>query len=792
MSASPKQDKTFIVRYTESIIKWRWLVVIGGLILTFLIGSGGQYLTFATNYRVFFGEDNQHLQAFEAMQNIYTKNDNILFTVEARDKDVFSADVLHAVEVLTEGAWQIPYSIRVDAVTNFQHTYSEKDDLVVEDLVTNASNQAEAVLVNARHVALNEPLIVNRLLSKNAAVTGINVTLQFPHKSITEVPEAVAAARKLAAEIESQNPSVRIYLTGVAMVNNAFSEASQNDLGTLMPVMYLAMIIIMYFFLRSVSGTIVTLLVITLSTMVAMGTAGWFGIALTPPSVQAPTIIMTLAIADCIHILVTMLHELRSGSSKREAIIESMRVNFQPILLTSVSTAIGFLSLNFSDVPPYNHLGNITSVGVMAAWFFSITFLPAFMAIVPLRVRQKNRKESDIFDRISSFVLQRQRPLLWASAAIIVLLAAFIPQNELDDRFVHYFDDSIQFRQDTDFTLNNMTGVYQIMYSLGGGESGSISEPAYLSKLEEFAIWLRQQEGVVHVSSLTDVMKRLNKNMHYDDASYFTIPANRELSAQYLLLYEMSLPYGLDLNNQINVDKSATRLVVTLGDLTSKQTLALNAKAEQWLASNAPDYMFAYGSSPTIMFSNISELAINSMLAGSVFALILISILMIFALRSLKIGLLSLFPNLVPVIMAFGIRGLLGGRVDMGLSVVIGMTMGIVVDDSVHFLSKYLRARREKGLSQEDAIRFAFSSVGRALVVTSVILIVGFAILSLSSFAMNGAMAQITAITIALALVADFFFLPPLLIALGGKRASGSTSRQDDISTSRIPLASEA
>lgn len=756
----------WVSRYARQIIRWRWAVIIAGLLITVLVASGARFLTFATNYRAFFGEDNPHLQAFEKMQNVYTKNDNILFVISPKDGKVFQAKTLEAVEKLTAGAWQMPFSIRVDAVTNFQHTYSEEDDLIVADLVENAAGQSSGELLRLEKIALSEPLLRNRLISPESHTTGVNVTLQFPQESIDEVPRAAAFARNLAAQIEAEYPDVRIYITGVAMINNAFSEASQNDLTTLMPLMYLAMIILMIFFLRSISGTIATMMVITLSTMVAMGAAGWFAVGLTPPSVQATTIIMTLAIADCIHILVTMLLEMRRGSSKLDAIVESMRVNFQPVLLTSVSTAIGFLSLNFSDVPPYNHLGNITAVGVMAAWLFSITFLPAFMAVIPVKVSGKVRDTSDRFEKFAQWVVSRRRPLLWTSLALVTLMVAFIPQNELDDRFVEYFDESIEFRRDTDFTLANMTGVYQIMYSLGAEGSGAVSEPAYLQKLEEFANWFRQQPGVLHVSSLTDVMKRLNKNMHYDDPAYYRNPDSRTLAAQYLLLYEMSLPFGLDLNNQINVDKSATRLVVTIGDLSSKEMLALNTRAEQWLRDNAPPAMFAHGSSPSIMFSNISDLAINSMLFGTVLALVLISLLMIFALRSVRIGLISLFPNLVPVAMAFGIWGMFGGRVDMGLSVVIGMTMGIVVDDSVHFLSKYLRARREKGLSAEGAIGFAFTSVGRALVVTSVILILGFGILSLSAFDMNSSMAKITAITIALALVADFLFLPPLLLVL--------------------------
>jgi hypothetical protein len=268
---------------------------------------------------------------------------------------------------------------------------------------------------------------------------------------------------------------------------------------------------------------------------------------------------------------------------------------------------------------------------------------------------------------------------------------------------------------------------------------------------------------VLHVNSLTDIMKRLNKNLHGDDPAWYRLPDQRDMAAQYLLLYEMSLPYGLDLNNQIDVGKSATRLVVTVANISSNEMLALEDTAQDWLKRNAP-YMRSDGASPAVMFAHIGQRNIRSMLTGTTVALVLISLVLVIALRSLKIGLVSLIPNLAPAAMAFGLWGVLVGEVGLALSVVTGMTLGIVVDDTVHFLSKYLRARREQHLDSPDAVRYAFSTVGMALGVTSVVLIFGFLVLTLSPFRMNADMGLLTAVTIAFALAADFLFLPPLLM----------------------------
>lgn len=763
--------------YARWVLRWRWPIAIVTILLTLLMGSGAQGLYFNTEYRAFFSDDNPQLQAFEALQDVYTKNDNILFVLAAKEGAVFTPATLDAVETMTAEAWKVPYAIRVDAITNFQHTHAEEDDLIVEDLVEGAADQSPALLAEVQAIALNEPLLQNRLIDAEAQVTGINVTLQLQGEKADEVTEAVAFARNLADEIRAEYPDVEVYTTGFAMLNNAFQEVSKNEMATLMPLMFLAMVLVMIFAMRSVSGTAGTMLVIIFSSMAAMGLAGFFKIGLTPPSAQAPTIIMTLAIADSIHILVTMFREMRKGLSKYDAIVESIRVNMMPVFLTTISTVIGFLSLNFSDVPPFNHLGNITAAGVTAAFVYSVLFLPAFIAILPVRVRVKKQTKSTLIDRLADFVIVKRRALLWTAAASVLFLAAFIPSNELDDRFVEYFDERIAFRTDTDFISENLTGIYQAEFSLGSGASGGISDPAYLEKVESFATWYREQPGVVHVNTFTDIMKRLNKNMHGDDPAYYRLPDTRDLAAQYLLLYEMSLPYGLDLNNQIDVDKSATRFTVTLENMSTTEIRELSNQGEQWLKANAGDEMFSYGSGPAIMFANIAGLNNRSMLIGSVLALVLISVLMIFALRSLKLGLLSFFPNLVPVVMAFGIWGMTAGVVNLGLSIVIGMTLGIVVDDSIHFLSKYLRARREQGLSAADAVRYSFASVGRALVVTSVILVIGFSILATSAFGMNSSMGIMTAMTIALALIVDFFFLPPLLMWFDGRRESLELTR---------------
>lgn len=749
----------------DLLLRWRWLNVIFVVLLAGVAASGARFLGFSDDYRIFFSEDNPQLMAFERLQNTYTKSDNVLLVLAPADGKVFSRDTLAAVQWLTEQSWQIPYSIRVDSITNFQHTWSEEDDLVVEDLVQNPAELDRAGLERVRDIAVTEPLLVDRLVSPSAHVTGVNVTIQLPGlEPDKEGPAVVAFSRDLVRQLGERYPELEVHLTGVVLLNNAFMENSLKDMRTLVPVMFAIITLVLALLLRSVWGTIATLLVIFFSIATAFGVAGWAGLKITAPVASAPTMIMTLAVANSVHLLVSFFYRMRHGDDRREAMAESLRINLQPIFLTTLTTSIGFLSMNFSDAPPFRDLGNIVAVGVAASFIYSMLLLPPLVLWLPLRVGKTRSLTVRGMDRFADFVVAKRRPVLWGMSLLVIGLISFVPTNELNDEFVTYFDERVDFRVDTDFTTDNLTGLYGISYALGAGASGAISEPAYLEKLDEFASWYRQQPEVMHVSSLSDTMKRLNKNLHGDDPAWYRIPEQRDLAAQYLLLYELSLPYGLDLNNQINIDKSATKLDVSLRSLSSNQLIALEDRAQRWLEENAPQSMQVHGASPAIMFSHIGKRNIRSMLTGTTIALVLISAVLIVALRSWKIGLISVVPNLLPAGMAFGLWGLLVGQVGLALSIVTGMTLGIIVDDTVHFLSKYLRARREKSMSSADAVRYAFHTVGSALLTTSVVLVAGFLVLTRSPFELNAGMGLLTAITISMALLADFLLLPALLM----------------------------
>jgi len=760
----------FATAFAERVLRYRLWVIAGSVIVAFAIFVNAFSLQFSSNYRVFFSSDNPELTTFETFQATYTKNDNFLFVIEPDDGVVFTPETLAAVEELTAEAWQIPFSIRVDSVTNFQHTRAIGDNLIVEDLVRNARALTPADLAEKQAIALAEPLLRDQLLTPDAATTAVNVVLQYPEKSMTEVPTAAAAARALRDTIEAKFPNLDISLTGVSMLNNAFAESGQADMATLVPVMYLVLLLVTVAVLRSISATAVTLGVIMLSTMVGMGAAGMMGVALTPISASAPTVIMTLAIADSIHILMSMRSFMREGMDKHRAIVEAVRVNFLAVGITSLTTIVGFLTLNFSDSPPFWHLGNITAIGIAAAWVFSITALPALMSLLPMKVRAVKAGGRSAMERFADWVIAWRRGLLATMTALSLGFIAMIPQIEFNDKWVEYFDTRIEFRTESDKALQHF-GMYPIEFSVPAGDAGGVSEPAFLAKLEAFTEFLRAQPNVTHVYSLSDIMKRLNRNMHGDDPAFYNLPEQRDLAAQYLLLYELSLPFGLDLNDRINIDKSATRITATLGNTTTMGVKRFLAAADDWLAENAPDLR----TPPTgaqVMFTYITDRNVSNMILGTIVAISAIALILMVALRDWKLGLLSMVPNGLPILITFGAWALIVGEVGFSVATVASISLGIIVDDTVHFLTKYVRARREKDYSPEDAIRYAFRTVGAALVVNTLILVAGFLVLMTSTFKLNVDLGLLTAMAIVFALMLDFLLLPALLLTFYDRRAA--------------------
>ncbi|MGE0653961.1 MAG: RND family transporter, partial [Alphaproteobacteria bacterium] len=363
----------------------------------------------------------------------------------------------------------------------------------------------------------------------------------------------------------------------------------------------------------------------------------------------------------------------------------------------------------------------------------------------------------------------QRKAIMWTTALLVAASAVLVTRIELDDDFVRYLDRHDPFRVDTEFALRNLTGIYHLDVPLGTGQDGGIADPDYLRRVDGFAAWLRAQPEVMHVYAITDVVKRLNRNMHGDDPAWFRIPDDRALAAQMLLLYEMSLPQGLDLNDRVDVAKSASRVTATLRDLTARQFRDFEQRTRGWLAANWSGRPVPEPTGVFAMFAHIAERNIAGMVSGTTLAFLLIGVCMTVGLRSVRYGLLSMLPNVFPALLAFGVWSLLVGRVGVAAAAVASVTLGIIVDDTVHMLSGYLRARRVHGMDPSAAVAEVLSHAGRPIVISTVVLVSGFAVLAGSTFELNAVLGLLSAVTIAIALGGDLLFLPALLLTIDAK-----------------------
>ncbi len=751
-------------RYIQFVQSRYLLIILISLTCIVLLGSGVSKLSITNDFRIYFGEDNPQLKAFEQLEQTYGKQDSLYFFLEPDNGDVFNQQVITLIWSLTESAWQLPYAGRVNSLSNYQHTEAQGDDLTTDYLVNDPALLDRAALQRIRAIILNEPALRNNLVAADARSTGVHVQLDLPENQPDATDEAVHAARQLIDSLQPQYPHIKISLAGSATAGVTLGEAVEQDLSTLVTASYAIIILLLLVLLRSIRGMLITVALISMSTLATMGTYGWLGKTLTPVAGWVPSIVMTIAVADSVHILTTYFHGLRLGQDKYQAITHSLRINARPVFITSLTTIIGVLCLNFSDSPPYQDLGNMIALGTLYAYLLTISLLPAILFHYNLGKHHRNRGQSRLLSFIARMVIHYRHVFLLLIGSTFIVLASFITSNELTERWHEYFDESFPLRQTVETINKKLTGVHYIRYVLDSGEKDGIHAPEYLNTVEDFSNWLRNQPGVAYVGSLTNISKRLNRTLHADDPKWYRVPDNRPLAAQLFLLYEIGLPRELNLDNLVNLDRSASLVTTILHKTDSEFLLELDQRAGQWLQRHASGIKSSEGTGLDMIFAHINHRNIRSLLTGTVLALILISLVLIAALQSVKLGLLSLIPNLVPAAMAYGAWGLLVGRVDMSASVVICMSLGIVVDDTVHFLSKYLYARRHQRLDTTASLQYAFQTVGMALIITTTVLVSGFLVLVGSHFSPTWVSGLLMAITLSFALIADFLFLPPVLL----------------------------
>ena len=755
----------------------RWLTVLLSLLLMLVLATGAMFIVNVdVDVRNHFSKNDPHIVALEQLEDTYALSDAAFVTVAPRNGTVFTREALVAIEDLTEQLWHTPYVTRIDSIANYSHSEGREDELIVERLIDGAGSLSAGDIRRIEKIALETEEVAGRLVSRDGQVAGLVVSIALPEKRQQARVEIVDFLNETLAAARAKHANIDYHLTGEIVLNRAMRDAINDDMGILAPLALVTMLLVAIVLLRSIWGTVAIVVMLIVVFLSALGFIGWAGMKFYGESGAALFVLMAVTVAHSVHMIEAVAAGLRQGMDRKQAAAHALQVNIWPVFLTSLTTAIGFLSLNFAEMPPFRVMGNMVAFGAMCAFVYSVTLLPVFLSVVPLRARPVRAGHSDVFDRLGRFVVSHRTTLLWSFGIVTVVLIAGISRIELKENWLELLDESYEFRRSTDFVSEKFAGVETYEYSLNSGREGGVTDIEYLRRVDAFAQWYRAQPEVAHVFAISDIMKRLNKNLHGDKQEFYAIPDNSDLAAQYLLLYEFSLPEGRDLNNLIDVGRAATRMTVTLKSLSTNEKIALDERARDWLRTNAPG-MESGATGVAVVGANSIQRNIEGMLRGTIVAMAIVSLLLLFVFRSVRLGLISLIPNFVPAAMAMGLWGYAVGAVGNAAAVVTAIAFGIIVDDTIHFMTKYVGARK-RGLLPSESVQSAFGSVGKALVTTTIVFGLGFLVFGASGMTTNQALGMLVGMTVVIALLADFLFLPPLLMALDGTRETTAQIRE--------------
>ena len=748
----------------ETIIRYRPLCIIISLLILAGLAQGLSKINFNPDINAFFPENDTLTTSHLSIEDTYSSMDNAVIGIGVKEGTVFTNEVLSLIEDLTERAWKTPHSLRVDSLSNYSYVSADGDDLYIEPFLEGSSTYDLKTLKEKELIIEEEELAYGAIISKDKKTSLINIVFDPPRKDIeAEYQESLNYVLGFLEEARKNHPEVDLIISGIVYMEYQSPMLLKAQMPKLMPTAILVILLTLFLLLRSLVAVAGSFLVILMSVVSAMGSIGFMSGDIAQPFIMVPILIATLAVADCVHLFTLYFQNLDSSRKSKEAMLESLKLNLQPLFLTSLTTAIGFLSLNLAPVEPLRGIGNGVAVGVFLAFIFTVLLLAPIVSYFNVKQSKNINFQKNIARKLGRFSIKNYKRLLVIVPVISCFLMAFIPLNKTNDNPLEFYSERYTTSAaDSKWISQRIGGTFPVSYELYS--QGIVSDPEFLREVDKFSEWLASNKEVLHVSSLSKIMKNLNKTLHGKQEEWNIIPTEPDLSAQYLFFYEMSLPYGLDLTNSISQNKESIKLVASLKELGSLEYREFAKRVENYASQNMPEDMVSIGTGTRPIFAFMSNMLITQLTYALGIGIVLITATIILFFRSLRYGMLTSVTNLLPIGVAFGIWAIVSGEISMLVGIGMGTTLGIIVDFTVHFLSKYLHARRQKNLSAEEAVEYAFETVGFALIITSFSLILGFLVLLQAFFIPIHGFVLFSSIAFLSALIIDLLLFPALLI----------------------------
>lgn len=742
---------------------------------------------FESDFRLFFPKDSQLIQTFDDISDTYEQGDNLVIYLKFDQQQALDFDKLKVIEQADSLANKLPYVRTVRSLSSFQKSFSIDDELENkfvgewgEEL--NADKQSFGPV---SHFIDEQELLRGGLVSDHGAGAIILAEIDLPQPLYVSTEKVMLAAEELAAQLEKEHGSVSVYVSGTAAFDSGLFTEFVNFLSYVFPLVVVLVTLAVIW----VSGSFwVTMAGLTASSFTLVATAGIFGwlpVSLDQTAITATLLVMILTVVDCIHIGSTYIVCVQNRMSKEAALIESVRVNLKPVFFTTLTTSVGLITLLFTGSPPFILFAMIALVGILIGFVFSFIFMTALSSWFPMPNPDKAPPTDKLIKKVNQLVMAQPKKIVMIFIGLTGLSVVGISQNYIDEDISHYFmpghplDDAIEVMRE-DFVASNSISIAI------KPDNGNVLTPAVYQSINEFEIWLKDQPGHINSLSINDVIREI-KAVWGNEEGYIQLPESSEEYAQYLLIYEMSLLYGQSSAEIIAADRSETLVTVSLKDLSNKEILKLEEGIQAWWA-NKTNAIQIEVSGRDVIFAHLSEKTVYQSIIGAALAAALITVFMIFTFRSVKWGLFSLIPNVLPFVFLFGVWGVVYGEISQATCMAFTIVLGIVVDDSIHFVFKFRDSKSKMNLA--DAMTKTYQFVGYAITGTTVAFIVdGFVLFFFSGFTPNAIMGAVMVVILISAWLCDLLLMPALLVLYYQRKESAQLESHEALSN--VPMHEE-
>lgn len=747
------------------LIQRRRSLLLIALLLSLCVAAGLPRTGFDTSLGVLLTRSDPYLAERDHMAEMFPAPAELSFALLPDTGTVFTANTLLALADLNREFRQLPGAMSMNSILQWQSPFG--DFSLFPRVLTAANVPDAAAIADARDRVRNDPFLFGSYVSSDEALALTTIRLNRRDLSREERAGLVAAADTLRDSLQSRYPDIRILVNSEAHYEQSNRDAMLNDLMYLLPVVLLLCTAVICYSFRSVLLGAAILVVALITVLMTVGTLAWSGWSFNTISVMAPLVVVTIAVADSVHIVSLFRQSVLTGEHPDVAMQSSLRINLRPITLATLTTFTGFAALNLASSPAVSSFGTVVALGVAFAYFLTLALLPALVLLVPSSRFGGTGGMSMIPALLrvcESLALRHGKGLLVMTMLLGLLSVVLSFRNTTDfDRGSFISEDSPLHEYYT-VVQEHMDRGTQLGLGIEVADEFGLVSPDRLRRLDEFSEWLREQEGVTDVASLVEVIKTVHQIMHDDAPEAFVIPETQAEIEDALFNYTVAQASDFTIDTLVNEDFTVMRLFVVT-DIDSNQALLdLSDRIDAEFARRFPDARLLHGSS-TLLFARMDHAVTLELLQGYGLSLVLITFTLVLGMGSLYYGLLSMLPNLLPAVLVFGTWGLFVGRLDPFVMMLFSISIGLVVDDTVHMLSTYHTARRG-GLDAEAAIARALHRAGPALVITTAVLALGTCVLIAASTLYFQQAATLLVPIVVIALVLDLTFFPALLMRL--------------------------